>query len=130
VSPVHHVSPIAGLVLAAAAATITVWLLRRAGRRAAPVIVSHRQGGSPLPWLLLLGIVVAGMAGAASKPSAARHTAVKPPRTVTQYVTRYVPVKVPVHNWPVNGIEIVLMVLGCLIAAVFVTKIVGRYFGR
>jgi hypothetical protein len=35
-----------------------------------------------------------------------------------------------VHNWPVSGLELTLLGLGVLAAAVLIVRLAGRYFGR
>ena len=98
------------------------------GREAGPVYVTR---GSPIAGL---GILLAGVAALiyarkhpappaasapAPRPSAAAHA-------ITQTVTRYV----PVHNWPVSGLELTLLGLGVIAAAVLIVRLAGRYFGR
>ena len=111
-----------------AAAGLLLVIARRPGREAGPVYVTR---GSPVA---ALGALLAG-AGAlvyarkhpatpaasapAPRPSAVTHT-------ITQTVTRYV----PVHNWPVSGLELTLLGLAVIAAAVLIVRLAGRYFGR
>ena len=103
--------------------------LCRRNREPGPVYVTRR---SPVA---ALGILLAGGAAliyARRHPAAAAASAAPAPRpsvvthTVTQQVTRYV----PLHNWPVSGAEITLLGLGVLAAAVLIVRLAGRYFGR
>ena len=99
-----------------------------AAREAGPVYVTR---GSPVAGL---GILLAG-AGAliyARKhpaPPAASAPAPRPStvtHTITQTITRYV----PVHNWPVSGLELTLLGLAAVAAAILIVRLIGRYFGR
>lgn len=115
-------------VIAVLAAAGLLLLVSRRGRDAGPV---HVTRSSPIAGL---GILLAG-AGAfiyarkhpapppasapAPQPSAVTHT-------ITQTITRYV----PVHNWPVSGLELTLVGLGAIAAAVLIVRLIGRYFGR
>jgi len=97
------------------------------------VILRPRGGGehvcvprsSPVAGLGVL------LAGAGAFIYARRHPAPgsapqRQPSTVTQTITRYV----PVHNWPVSGLELTLLGLGVLAAAILIVRLIGRYFGR
>ena len=55
----------------------------------------------------------------APRPSTVTHT-------ITQTITRYV----PVHNWPVSGLELTLLGLAAVAAAILIVRLIGRYFGR
>lgn len=112
-------------VLAVAlAAAVLLLLASRRDRPAGPV---HVTRSSPVAGL---GVLLAG-AGAfiyARKHPAPAPASAPAPRSsvVTQQVTRYI----PVHNWPVSGLELTLLGLGAVAAAILIVRLIGRYFGR
>lgn len=118
----NHAALIA--VLAAAAGLLAV--SRRDRAAAGPVYVTRR---SPVAGL---GVLLAGAAAVIwarkhqAPPVPPASFAPAPPRTITQTITRYV----PVHNWPVSGLELTLLGLGAIVAAVLIVRLTGRYFGR
>jgi hypothetical protein len=106
--------------------------VRRGRGPETPVIHCERTW---LPGIAVIGLVLL------SGYFYSRHPAVRvaapavrpaPARTITirQVITRYVPVRVPVHNWPVSGFELTLLGLGAIAAAVLIVRLAGRYFGR
>lgn len=111
-------------VVVVLAAAILLLLVSRRPREAGPVYVTRR---SPVAGL---GILLAGLgAFIYARKYLAPHTASTPaprPSVVTRQVTRYV----PLHNWPVSGLELTLLGLGVLAAAVLIVRLAGRYFGR
>jgi hypothetical protein len=111
-------------VAAALAAAVLLLLASRRPREAGPVYVTRR---SPVAGL---GILLAGLgafiyARKHPAPSAASMPAPRP-SVITQQVTRYV----PLHNWPVSGLELTLLGVGTIAAAVLIVRLIGRYFGR
>lgn len=114
----------AALAVTLAAAAVVLLLVCRRDRPAGPVYVTR---GSPAAGL---GILLAGLGVFIySRKYLAPHPASTPaprPPVVTQQVTRYV----PVHNWPVSGLELTLLGLGAIAAAVLIVRLLGRYFGR
>jgi hypothetical protein len=115
----------AALVVALAGAAVLLLVSRRP-REAGPVYVTRR---SPIAGL---GILLAGLGAFIYARKHHVPASAPPPRssvvthTITQQVTRYV----PVHNWPVSGLELTLLGLGVLAAAVLIVRLTGRYFGR
>jgi hypothetical protein len=116
----------AAVIAVLAAGAVLLLASRRDRAAAGPVYVTRR---SPVA---ALGILLAGAGAliyARRHPAPAAAPAPRPSvvtRTVTQQVTRYV----PLHNWPVSGAEITLLGLGVLAAAVLIVRLAGRYFGR
>ena len=112
------------VVLAMAAAAVLLLVLRRGSRPAGDVYVTR---GSPVAGLgiLLAGLGVFIYARKHHAPPPASAPAPQP-STVTQTITRYV----PLHNWPVSGLELTLLGLGVIVAAVLIVRLAGRYFGR
>jgi hypothetical protein len=115
-------------VAVALAAAVLLLLACRRNREPGPVYVTRNSPVAGLGVLLAgLGVFIyarrhpapAPASTPAPRPSAVTHT-------ITQQVTRYV----PVHNWPVSGLELTLLGLGVLAAAVLIVRLAGRYFGR
>jgi hypothetical protein len=113
----------AAVAVALAGAALLLIMCRR-NREPGPVYVTRR---SPVA---ALGVLLAGLgAFIYARKYLAPHTASTPapgPSVVTRQVTRYV----PLHNWPVSGLELTLLGLGVLAAAVLIVRLAGRYFGR
>jgi hypothetical protein len=119
---IHNHAAVA-VVVAAAGLLLVV---SRRGREAGPVYVTRSSPAAGLG-ILLAGVGVVIYARRHPAPGSA------PPRqpstvtrTITQQVTRYV----PVHNWPVSGLELTLLGLGAIAAAILIVRLIGRYFGR
>ena len=109
------------VVLAAAGVLL---LVSRGGRPAGDVYVTRRSPVAGLGILLAgLGVFIYARKHHAAPPASAP---APQPSTVTQTITRYV----PLHNWPVSGLELTLLGLGVIVAAVLIVRLAGRYFGR
>ena len=110
-------------VVVVLAAAVLLLLASRRNREPGPVYVTRRSPAAAL------GVLLAGLgafiyarrhpAPAAASPPVVTHT-------ITRQVTRYV----PLHNWPVSGLELTLLGLGVIAAAVLIVRLIGRYFGR
>ena len=117
---IHNHAAVAAVVLAAGVLLIVC----RRNREPGPVYVTRR---SPVA---ALGVLLAGLGAfvyACKHHAPAAASAPLPrPSVVTHTITRYV----PVHNWPVSGLELTLLGLAALAAAVLIVRLAGRYFGR
>ena len=112
------------VILAMAAAAVLLLVLRRGGRPAGDVYVTRSSPVAGLGILLAgLGVFIYARKHHAAPPASAP---APQPSTVTQTITRYV----PLHNWPVSGVELTLLGLGVIVAAVLIVRLAGRYFGR
>ena len=114
----HH----AVLIAAAVLALLLILTFRR--RDAGPVHVVKRSPAVAAGALLAGAGVLVWARGHRAAPAAAPRAAVT--RTVTREVTRYV----PLHNWPVSGLELTVLGLAALAAVVLAVALAGRYFGR
>lgn len=114
---------------AAVIAVLAVLLIAcRRNREPGPVYVTRRSPAAALG-ILLAGLGAFIYARRHPAPAAAGTSSPQPSvvtHTITQQVTRYI----PVHNWPVSGLELTLLGLGVLAAAVLIVRLAGRYFGR
>ncbi len=105
------------------------------------LLIVSRRGGDPGPVYVTRRSPVAGLgillAGAGAFIYAREHSAPPPaatpasqPSVVTHTITQTVIRYVPVHNWPVSGLELTLLGLGAIAAAILIVRLTGRYFGR
>ncbi len=110
---------------AAAAAVVLLLIVSRRRGDPGPVYVTRR---SPVAGLgvLLAGVAAVIWARKHQAPASAPRQSPAVTHTITQQVTRYV----PAHNWPVSGLELTLLGLAAIAAAVLIARLTGRYFGR
>ena len=141
------VTPVAAVILALAALVVIILLARAVGRlarvasAAAAPAPAPNSGGGGKKLLLLAAVAVGGWvlwdrheataatAKAAPGPAPApAPTPTSPPQVITR--TNTVLKDIPVHNWPVSGPEIVLIVAVLAVAAFMIVRAVGRYFAK
>jgi hypothetical protein len=116
------------VVLAVAAGVVLLLVLCR-GRQAGPVHVTPSSPARSAGTLLggaatVVFVYVWARRHPAPPASPTSFAPAPPPHTITQQVTRYV----PVHNWPVSGLELTLLGLAALAAAVLIVRQIGRYW--
>ena len=124
------------LIIIALIVGAAVFLRPRRRKAPAPVVAAAKsRSAAPVMVLLLAGAGV--LAWAASKYHAVPASTAAPkaapaptpsPSTRTQVITHTILKDIPVHNWPVSGGDIVVIVAVFAVAAIVIVQAVGRYF--